>query len=131
MITLPCLPLIKERFINACKGQNYRVFPNDLHVYMFPQTWGDTSLGFGGMGGQAITTALTTIIGDNQNNVWGVFYDERLAYIVTDPTPEFWEDVRNWNIASVRNAHTRYVREENDNEQTGTSIQSNDDSNEK
>lgn len=71
MTILPCLPLIKERFINTCKKLDYKVFPNTLLVYMFPQTWGDTSLGFGGMGGQAITTALTTIIGDNQNNVWG------------------------------------------------------------
>lgn len=32
---------------------------------MFPQAWGSTSLGFGGIGGQAMTSAYTTVITDN------------------------------------------------------------------
>lgn len=116
MTDLPCLPLIKERLLNACKVSKTKIYPNDLEVYMFPQVWGDTSLGFGGIGGQMVCSALTTIMGDAQNNVWGVFFGECCAYIVTDPTPQFWEDIRNWCMADVMSAHSKYDRKENNNE---------------
>lgn len=117
MTNLPCLPLIKERLLNACKASKTKIYPNDLEVYMFPQVWGSTSLGFGGMGGQMICSELTTIMGDAQNNVWGVFFGERCAYIVTNPTPEFWNDAREWCMESVPQAHIKYQRKEENNEQ--------------
>ena len=34
---------------------------DDFDMYTFEQVWGSTSLGFGGIGGQAMTTARTYV----------------------------------------------------------------------
>ena len=36
----------------------------NLQWWAFPETWPSTSLGFGGMGGQALTTAQTVVVCD-------------------------------------------------------------------
>lgn len=64
---LPCLPLIQERFWNAIKDElderEKKYYP-ELEMDMFLQTWGDTSLGFGGIGGQTMTSAYTAVVRD-------------------------------------------------------------------
>lgn len=65
---LPCLPLIQERFWNEVKDKEEYTkvkYLQEFEFYMFPQAWGSTSLGFGGIGGQAMTSAYTTVITDN------------------------------------------------------------------
>lgn len=80
---LPCLPLIVERFWNEVKDKkeynNSKYYPNP-ELHMFPQVWGDTSLGFGGIGGQAITSAYTTIVIDNNTGWWGVLWRKTGIY---------------------------------------------------
>ena len=64
MNTLPNLPLIQERFFNNIQDeliQNNIHYPEFEVISVFSQTWGSTALGFGGIGGQAITSAYTTI----------------------------------------------------------------------
>lgn len=39
-----------------------RPMPHELEVIVFPQTWGSTALGYGGMGGSAMTPAYTVIV---------------------------------------------------------------------
>lgn len=99
---LPCLPLIEERFVRAVlthiKDKKY--YP-EVEMYMFPQMWGSTALGFGGMGGQAMTSAYTTVAADIQYGYYGVFFGEKLAYLVTDPSDEFFEDLKKGNMASI------------------------------
>lgn len=65
-------PQIKER----------RPYESEIEVYMFPQTWGSTTLGFGGIGGQAITTAYTTVVVCQENNSASIFFAGRHAYTV-------------------------------------------------
>lgn len=114
MANLPCLPLIQERFWNAIKDkltpEEKKYCPN-FELYMFPQTWGDTSLGFSGIGGQAITTAYTTVIIESNSNYYGVFFGERLAYVIKEPNNMFCEDVQNMKMSNV--AHSgKYKRKE-------------------
>lgn len=45
---------------------------------VYPQTWGSTTLGFGGIGGSVMTTAPTTAI--EVNGKIYVFFGERFAY---------------------------------------------------
>lgn len=45
---------------------------------IYPQTWASTTLGFGGVGGDMMTTAPTTAI-ETAGRVF-VFFGERLAY---------------------------------------------------
>lgn len=99
---LPCLPLIEERFVRAVKehlAKDMKYYP-DIEMYMFPQMWGSTALGFGGIGGQAMTTAYTTVVADVGYQWYGVFFGEGLAYLVSDPNDAFFEDLRRGRMES-------------------------------
>lgn len=48
--------------------------------YAFPQLWGTTALGFGGIGGQAMTTAQTIVVVAELKRVVVVYFDGRFAY---------------------------------------------------
>lgn len=39
-----------------------RPYKREVEVYSFPETWGSTALGYGGVGGHAMTTAQAVII---------------------------------------------------------------------
>jgi len=80
--------------------------PYECDVYSFPQQWASTALGFGGMGGQAMTTAQTSII--YTHDIAAVYFGVRLAYIVVKPSTKFWDDVNGTSMASVKEALTRY-----------------------
>ena len=50
--------------------------------WAFPQTWGSTALGFGGIGGSAMTTAQTYVV-TVQGRVL-VYFGSRFAYEIKD-----------------------------------------------
>ena len=75
---------------------------------MFPQTWGSTALGFGGIGGQAITTAYTTVFHEIYHDIHAVFFDNQLAYIVKKSNEAFNADLLTRNMADVGKAVTKY-----------------------
>jgi hypothetical protein len=85
----------------------------DVEVIMFPQTWGSTALGYGGMGGAAVTSAYTVIVTDH--SVSCVYFGEgELAYRVmhnecTHQGRENWRaDVAAHNMRERSKAHARY-----------------------
>lgn len=87
-----------------------RPTPYDVEVVaMFPQTWGSTALGFGGIGGAAMTTAYTIVISCGRE--YAVYFGGRFAFKVNDPTENFFEDIRNKNIDAVSRTE-KYVRSE-------------------
>jgi len=74
---------------------------------MFRQSWGSTSLGFGGIGGQAITTAYTIVV--ECISEYAVYFGGRFAYLITQPNEKFFEDVAAQQLADV--AHkSKYAR---------------------
>lgn len=77
---------------------------NEFTVYSFPQTWGSTCLGFGGIGGQAVTTAQTTVI-ILQSQTLGhhgwVFFNDRPAYHIEKPNISFYTDIREGAMKNV------------------------------
>jgi len=85
-----------------------RPFSDELEIIMFPQTWGSTALGYGGMGGAAITSAYTIIVCYKMTTYCVYFGCGRLAYRVTwaDMTPSgrdnFLSDMAARNMADVR-----------------------------
>ena len=95
----------------------YRFNINDFSVYVFEQTWGSTALGFGGMGGQAMTTANTIVlIPINNNQDCFVYFAGRFAYSVPY-SDEFGEDVKNYSMKSVGQAVKYLIKtKENKNE---------------
>lgn len=97
MATLPNLPLIQERFYNKIKGELDEKdikYPEFEVLGVFLQFWGSTALGFGGIGGAAVTSAYTTVIENNKLGYVGVFFGERLAYIIYQPNDKFRDDLK-------------------------------------
>lgn len=76
--------------------------PRDLIVHaMFPQDWSSTSLGFGGVGGQAITTAYTVIIESDYCLGFCVYFNGRFAYRIQKPNDYFHGDIIHQKMANV------------------------------
>ena len=87
----------------------------EFDIIMFPQIWGSTITAFDickdgtpAIGGCAMTKAYTVVIEEKITQTYGIFVDGRFAYLVTDPTDEFFEDLNNRNMASVSRANKRY-----------------------
>lgn len=76
-------------------------------VAMFSQTWGSTALGFGGIGGAAMTDAYTVII--RHNNEFCVYFSGRFAYKIVKPNALFFE---NMQYATMQPVHlkTKYTK---------------------
>lgn len=112
----PNLELI-EYITDNSAIENFDVLNNSYYhrfmVYVFPQTWSSTALGFGGCGGQAITEAYTTVVEmswsyidknaeirglnlkESEDKIYAVFFDGILAYICLNPNEQFFEDLNN------------------------------------
>lgn len=91
----------------------YRFNINDFSIYTFEQTWGSTALGFGGMGGQAMTTANTIVLVPIKNNQdCFVYFAGRFAYSVPYSNT-FGDDVKNYRMASV-NGMSKYINKNNE-----------------
>lgn len=82
----------------------------DVNVYsMFLQTWGSTSLGFGGIGGQAITTAYVIVLESEFTGEFCVYFGGRFAYKVSKPNEQFFLDINNHRMADVSNVK-KYIK---------------------
>ena len=83
----------------------------DMSVYaMFVQTWGSTALGFGGIGGQAITSAYVSVIESNLTGEFAVYFHGMLAYVIKRPNEKFWEDVHSRKMVDAKDGKAKYER---------------------
>ncbi len=98
------LPDIEHEFRQ--EKQKGRPTISDIEVIHFPQTWCSTALGFGGMGGAAMTTAYTTVILCRKNAA--VFFAGRHCYSVDDYGDEFKSDLNKRNMKSLQAANGKY-----------------------
>ena len=55
---------------------------NRIEIHIVSQMWGSTSKGWGGMGGAAITSDYNYIIHQKYTDLYYVYWDGKLAYIV-------------------------------------------------
>ena len=106
MRNFPDLNMITENFWEKIKDVDYNgsplyLQPHEFDVYAFPQLWGSTALGFGGIGGQAMTEALTVVVIHRTSHIAGVYFDGELAYIIKDSNQKFVNDLNNRNMAPV------------------------------
>lgn len=88
----------------------------DVQVCMFPQTWGSTSLGYGGIGGSAMTTAYTIVVSRGREHC--VYFGcGRLAYKVrysgktSNEYAEFVDDLHKQCLTAVWDAKDGYNAE--------------------
>lgn len=69
----------------------------------FPQMWGSTALGFSGrIGGQAMTTALTSVMVHLRTGTFIVAFHGRIAYHLSSPTAAFWDDISQERVANTQ-----------------------------
>lgn len=80
---------------------------DDMLVMQFPQMWGSTALGFGGVGGAAMTTSDTTVILCNGGAA--VYFGGRKAYVISRINEVFQADVDNQSMCVV-GKHGKYER---------------------
>lgn len=96
---------------------------NKFKMFVFPQTWGSTALGFDKQccfSGQAITEAYTVVvemtsyqsianqeklgfdIKELDDKVYAVFFDSKLAYMCLNPNQEFFDDLNKMCMKSQK-----------------------------
>ena len=84
-----------------------RVQMDEVEVVMFPQTWGSTALGYGGMGGAAVTPAYTVVV-SYENHMCVYFGYGRLAYrldynqMSAEGRERWREDLQAQNLEDIR-----------------------------
>ena len=84
-----------------------RPYMHEVEVIMFPQVWGSTALGYGGIGGSAMTTAYTVIINLDYQDYCVYFGTGDIAYKFNyaNATPEgrenFFKDMNARNMFEV------------------------------
>ena len=106
----PAKAKLKIPYAEKCtKPLTRRPEPYDLDgVEMWAQTWGSTALGFGGIGGAAMTTATVILVwGHNRNGV-AVYFGGRHAYTIRRPNEKFHEDCRAKRLCDVGLYEERY-----------------------
>lgn len=74
----------------------------DCSVYSFPQGWSSTALGFGGIGGQAMTTAQTTVVICESHSA-AIYFGRRFAYRAP-VTQALMADISGHNMVEVSKA---------------------------
>lgn len=95
MIAIELLTIREDLYARTNGG-----FTGDAdEIYIFDQVWGSTALGFGGMGGQAMTRAMTYVIIQNYEDAY-VYFGSRFAYHCK-ATVAFMEDLKNRRMVSV------------------------------
>lgn len=87
-------------FININRPHNEYEIEVDA---VFVQTWGSTALGFGGIGGSAMTDAYTVVLRSTYNNEYLVYFNGVFAYKLIKPNKQFFEDIRYKNLEAVYN----------------------------
>jgi hypothetical protein len=86
---------------------------SELEVFVFPQTWSSTALGYPGIGGQSMTSAYTVVV-QCCNTVCVYFNGDRLAYrleldkISSRGRENYFTDIQFHNMPSVDKSMLRY-----------------------
>lgn len=81
----------------------------DIQVVCFPQMWGSTALGHGGMGGAAMTRANTVVV-LMPNHDACVYFGSRLAYHIEHPNDLFTSDMHKHSMHKKDGAKERYEK---------------------
>jgi hypothetical protein len=78
---------------------------------MFPQTWGSTSLGHGGMGGASVTTAYTIVLECPATQEFLVYFGGQFCYKLKRTCKyfdEFMKDCQHRCLEGKRKAKEKY-----------------------
>jgi hypothetical protein len=76
----------------------------NISVHAWPQAWPNTTLGMGGVGGQAFTTALTTVVVDEDMRNAAVYVGRHLRGVV-EADHEFMARLAARTVINGRSPH--------------------------
>ena len=96
----------KEKW-NKLSEEKGRLFFH-LDCTMFSQWWGSTATAFNGIGGQAMTKAYTVVFHEENTDMYAVFIDNKPCYLITKPNDNFYTDLKEHKLVSLKEAETRY-----------------------
>jgi hypothetical protein len=71
---------------------------------------GSTAFGFGGIGGQAVTSAYVCVIESNLVDGCAVYFGGRLAYVIDRPNEIFIEHVTRHRMVDAKLGKATYER---------------------
>lgn len=89
------------------EGEYYEIDPE---IMAFNQTWPNTSCGFGGISGQAFTTAMTAVVLSRSLGTAVVYHNGKLAYYA-EANEKFFEAVENRNLPGKKDANKIDVKD--------------------
>lgn len=96
-LKIPDLRLIHEEFLKVLKEKdeyfNTMTYQPDFKMYMFPQKWPEPYFDR--------KTKYTTVVTDEWTGWCGVFFEEKLAYVILKPNKHFYEDLDHNQMESV------------------------------
>ena len=72
----------------------------------WPQMWGSTACGFGGIGGAAMTRAQTIVAYVPGIDIFAVYHRGEFAYLLENPTLKFYDDMRNRELSGAAHLQT-------------------------
>jgi hypothetical protein len=72
-------------------------YKEDIEIYVFPQVWSSTALGYGGIGGQAITSSHTIVFYNTTTDNALLSYG-RTFIKIEKPNRLFMDDIFNHSI---------------------------------
>lgn len=81
---------VQNQIAAAIADAKARIGNDYFQVLSWPQGWSNTSCGFGGIAGQAFTTAQT-VIASGEDDAVLVYHRGKFAYEVEKPIEKFWE----------------------------------------
>lgn len=89
---------------------SYRLFPDQLKVFMYTSTWGDTSCGFGGMAGQSVVETDTVVIMPlpGHGRQVQVFIGPKLAYTIDKPNELFFRELKEYRLRGATDNWLEY-----------------------
>ena len=81
---------LKEDLINENKSSD------NISVFVFPQVWESTALGYDEVGADALVKADTLVLYEEKEKIARVYFGkEKLAYELINPNSKFFEDIKN------------------------------------
>ena len=100
---------IEEDILCRIREYDKKATIEDFHVHVLEQTWANTSLGFGGWGGSAITSAYTYVFTPRYCTInrCFVYFDGRFAYSCP-MCDQLISDIQAKTVAPVFEATERY-----------------------
>lgn len=104
--------IINDLILNFAQDLKQKTTYCDISVYVFPQNWTTTALGYAELGGSAMTTANTIVLYAQDMDIVRVYFGStKLAYEIANPNQLFFQDLSKHQLAE-QSEYKKYYNED-------------------